>query len=227
MSQRYFDLRISNLDITSLEHLASSDFLINASNAEACQLIDNWAASWGIAPYPNIVRLIGAYGVGKTFTAQMWADRSKAHFLKEQDIFSVDTNVQHIIIDNLDCWLDQDLVHIFNVAAAMNNKRVLLIQDYNFKSNLEDLSTRLNSVKTIEILPPDESTMSIAILLEFKKFFIIISHDVAEFIAKRIKRNFHAVCDVVAKLDYYAIQTKSAITVPFIKKAIENHIIEL
>ena len=72
------------------------------------------------------------------------------------------------------------------------------------------------------IYAPDDDLLKSLIVKQFMDRGIMVSSDVVEFIVKNIDRNASSVKYLVEQADLLSFEEKRNITIPFIKKIIED-----
>ena len=91
------------------------------------------------------------------------------------------------------------------------------MNDIKFKFN--DLSSRLRTFSYLEINQPnDEMLLTILTKLLIDKQFIIKSHDIFDYILRRIDRSYEGIYEIVNKLDILSLEKKRQLTIPLIKE---------
>ncbi len=166
--------------------------------------------------------LFGPHKSGKSFLAQIWLKKNNALLITNHDS-SFDGNNDNILIDNIENFDEEKIFHIVN-NCILNDTNILVtsskrLNQINFKLN--DLSSRLKTFVSLEInQPDDEMLQSILTKLLIEKQFIINSHEIFEYILRRVERTYQGLHDIVNKLDILSLEKKRQLTIPLIKEII-------
>lgn len=194
--------------IDPVEKYQLSDFIVSNANKIAFDIITSWPdAIWGNNPYSKTLLLIGPKSSGKTFLSRIWQQHHSCTNLRSLQI----------VIENIDqITNEEDLLHAFNTAHE--NGKFLLMTASNFPQfNLADLSSRINSVNTVNISYPDDELIKILIFKIFSSFSIKVSPDVINYLIKTLPREFNAIHSAINIINQKALVEKRKITIPFIK----------
>lgn len=205
------------------------DFIESSSNQLAYKYVSNWPNNFGILPYSKTLIIKGPKSSGKSFLANLWAQKTGALFLKKN--YKLTTSIlehhQAFIIDGFDSnWSEEDVLHYFNLLHE-NNKYLLITLTKIPYIALADLSSRINSVNKIDILMPDDELIRILIFKQFSNLSILINDDVINYLLKIIPREFPKILSVVNDINKNSLEQKRKITVPFIRSLIDNSILKL
>ncbi len=216
-----------------LEHrrlLGREDFLVSPCNIEAVEWIDVYPEWYG----NNGIVVIGAKSSGKTHLSWLFSEKSNAKVYQvdeiKNEIFSDIVPVNSaLVIDDVDKGigdydLEETLFHIINYALECNTK--LFFTSSVILNNLDfqvmDLKTRLLSFPVANIYAPDDDLLKSLIVKQFMERGIVVEPDVVEYIVKHIERDSRSVSFLVERADLLAVSEKRKITIPFIKKVIEE-----
>lgn len=187
------------------------DFFVSSCNEEAFSWIRNTA--WPSA----LVLVTGPEGCGKTHMAHIFAKTVvKAKDLKEADIPLLPLCAAVEDID--ECRDERVLFHLFNYAKE-NRRRILLTARAVPLFKLPDLKTRMSTVPVVSIHAPDDMVMMALLCKAFTDRQIDVDSDVITYLMTHLDRSYHAVHQVVAWVDAYALSKKRRITIPLIKEA--------
>lgn len=214
------------------------DFLIAACNKDAYRLVNQWPLKWGHAPYPYTALISGPKSSGKTYVARIWQaaatayeisrSQNKEQKLPDQTILSETlfaenlNNANAFIIEDIEKWDEQILLHWFN--KINENKKFLLLtsgQKYH-KFTLPDLSSRIYSVHQVQISTPDDDILKMLIFKIFSSKSIKIAPHIVDYLLLNLPREFNEIISIIEKLDIAALTDKRPITIPFIKQILEK-----
>lgn len=177
----------------------SEDFIFSTCNAELKDLLNNAASRWGYEPYPEIVLLVAPESSGKTYFC---------HLVKQQDS-------KIIIFDDIDSKDETEIFHAFNICHEKHQRALFTCKEHkNF--TLQDLKSRLSSVRLIRIDLPDDLMMKSLLVKSFTERSIKISDDIIKFLMARIPRSFAAIENSVESIDRLSIEQKRNISLPFL-----------
>lgn len=175
------------------------DFIFSSCNNALKSILDNMGNSWGYAPYPEILLLSGPKRSGRTHFS---------HILKAK-------NPQLIIVDDIDHCVEEELLHQFNFCHENQKNALFICKDHkDFK--LPDLKSRLSSVQTAHIDPPDDVMIRSLLAKSLTERSIKVSEDVIKYLLVRIPRSFNAISEVTELIDRLSMEQKRNITVSFL-----------
>ena len=205
IKQKSFNYQFEN-------NLNELNFFVNITNFDAFDHLINKKNQFSF--------LFGPNKSGKTFLSNLWLKKNYA--IKLNDNFeTILENKNNLLIDNFSSFNEENIFYLVN-NCILNNLKILItsnkkISEIDFKYN--DLSSRLRTFSFLEIKQPnDEMLLTILTKLLIDKQFIIKSHDIFEFILRRIDRSYEAVHEIVNKLDILSLEKKRQLTIPLIKE---------
>lgn len=216
-----------------LEHrrlLGREDFLVSPCNIEAVEWIDLYPEWYG----NNGIVVLGDKSSGKTHLSWLFSEKSNAKVYDiseiKDEIFSDVVPINSaLVIDNIDFgigdWeLEENLFHIINYAIECNTKLFFTttVALNNLEFQVMDLKTRLLSFPVAKIYAPDDDLLKALLVKQFMERGIVVEAEVIEYIVKHIERNASFVKHLVDKADLLSVSEKKKITIPFIKKIIDE-----
>ena len=145
------------------------------------------------------------------------------------EVLSGHTHAHLIVIDDID-QIVGDLTWetaLFNlINESRENKQLLLMSMTQnprmLDCQLPDLASRLIWGSSYQIQPlSDEETLT-ALQLRAKKRGFILNDTVISYLHRRYPRDIESLMKVLDKLDEASLQQKAIITIPFVKKVLEQ-----
>ncbi|MDE6224467.1 MAG: hypothetical protein K2M23_03235, partial [Alphaproteobacteria bacterium] len=123
-----------------------------------------------------------------------------------------------------DWELEENLFHIINYAIECNTKLFFTttVSLNNLEFQVMDLKTRLLSFPVAKIYAPDDDLLKALLVKQFMERGIVVEAEVIEYIVKHIERNASSVKYLVERADLLSVSEKKKITIPFIKKIIDE-----
>lgn len=208
--------------------LGKDDFLVAPSNAEAVQWVDRWP------DWPQVALVIaGPEGAGKTHLAHVFrrvsgAPAVTARDLRERGADGVLDGHAALVLEDMEGilaqGLEEEVLHLYNLAREHDAKLLMTAESAPARWNvaLKDLSSRLNTAQVAEIRPPDDALLTALIVKQFADRQLRVEQDVLTYMLARMDRSFAGVRDLVRAIDETALAQKRAITVPLVRRVLEN-----
>jgi DnaA regulatory inactivator Hda len=205
-----------------LEHRVAhgvEDLLVTPGNRHAVEWIDRWP-DW---PFTALI-VVGPAASGKTHLAALWKARADAArvTLGDTDIENAATVAasRSILIDDCDEAVhagdrQRALLHYYNLARTAGRQLMLTAKSppSEWRVELADLSSRLNSAMVVAIEPPDDQTLAAVALKLFSDRQVAVDQSVISYVLSRGERSFAGVATAVRALDQAALAAKRPITV--------------
>ena len=194
------------------DNLNEFNFFINKTNSYAFNILINNKNQSSFLYGPN--------KCGKSFLSKIWLKKNDAIQLNNNIEFPLQ-NKKNLLIDDILSFKEETVFHLVN-NCILNNLKILItsnskINDITFKFN--DLSSRLRTFTYLEINQPnDEMLLTILTKLLIDKQFIIKSHDIFDYILRRVDRSYEGIHKIVNKLDILSLEKKRQLTIPLIKE---------
>ncbi len=206
MQQKSFNYKFSR-------NINELNFFVNNTNYYAFNTL--------IVNKSKLSFLYGPQKSGKSFLAKIWLKKNNAFLFNNNMDLYVDSNIDYFLIDNIEDFDEEKVFHIVN-NCILNDLNILItsnkkLNQINFKYN--DLSSRLKTFANLEInQPDDEMLLTILTKLLIDRQFIINSHDIFEYILRRVERTYQGINNIVNKLDILSLEKKRQLTIPLIKE---------
>jgi chromosomal replication initiation ATPase DnaA len=123
-----------------------------------------------------------------------------------------------------DTGLEESLFHVINYARECGTKLFMTMteREEGAKFVLPDLRSRVAEFPVAAIYLPDDDFLKSLVVKQFSERGIAVGPELVEFVTKQIPRNGMVVKYLVERADSMAAAQGCKITVPFIKKIIEE-----
>ncbi len=203
------------------------DFILSDCNKKAYEVLLSENS-------PANLFLYGEKSSGKTHLANIWAKKNNAIILSQNDLEIISEynnldikNSENIVFENINLYNSkhQEALFLLLNKYLSEGKKILLTSELEISSlnfQFEDLTSRIKTFYTVKLENPDYNLVISLIIKLFSDEQYSISVDVAEFISKRISRDFNSIKNIVEEIIKKAMQSKKKITLPFVKSVIEN-----
>ena len=200
------------------------DFFVSTNNFEAYKLIESWP-KWT----DKKINIFGPVGCGKTHLINILSKKLKLLSVNankfDEKINNLVENFECIVIENYEENIDENLLYSFINQTSQFNK-FLIINSHkkikNFKINLIDLRSRLNSFMEIQINLPTDELIKVIISKTFSDKQIDLSNKNLEFIIKNIERSYEKILKFTKDIDNLSLSTGKSININLIKKVLFN-----
>ena len=201
------------------------DFFISSNNFSAFKLIEGWPIWPG-----KWLNIFGASGSGKTHLAKIL--ERKINKIELIDAKNVDnkilknlSNLQCLIIDNFNNNIDEKLLYsILSHSKQLENyvliNSICAIKD--FKINLKDLKSRVNSFIFIGIELPTDDLLKVIISKTLSDNQINISPKISNFIINNVERSYEKMFKFLKEVDELSLSTGKSININLIKKVLDR-----
>lgn len=217
------------LDLPLRAAYGREDFLIAPSNEQAVAWIDSWP-DW---PAPAFI-LYGEAASGKTHLSYVWQERSEAVRIPASDLAAGDFSSliarnRAVIIEDVDQVIGEResetaLFHLYNMAKEEQASLFLTATQapVNWQFVVADLKSRLCSVPSVAIFPPDDQLLKAVLVKLFHDRQIVVGDDVIAYILARMERSFKAARRLADLADRQALEEKRGVTVPLIRAVMDR-----
>ena len=201
------------------------DFFVSNNNFSAYKLIEswpNWPGKW--------LNIFGTSGSGKTHLAKILA--KKIDKIKIVDAKKIDNNIikdldnfDCLIIDSFDNNIDEKLFYtILNLSKQIEN--YVLVNSIsslrNFKFQLKDLQSRINSFLFFGIDLPTDELLKVIISKTLSDKQISVNPKISDFIINNVDRSYEKMFKFLKEVDEMSLSTGKSININLIKKVLNQ-----
>jgi DnaA regulatory inactivator Hda len=204
---------------------SATDFVRSPCNWEAIQWIERWP-DWPV----KMVAVSGEPGCGKTHLAHIWQAKTQARFLIPEDWnhlspLDVTKNHQAFVLDDADTFPSESwFFHFYNLIQEKGAYLLLgcLVPPARWSVKLPDLHSRLSTILSVAVHPPDEEALRAVLFKLFTERGMTITAEVADYILRRIERSFNSVRTVVDLIDHYTLSTHRQPTLGLVRDVLSD-----
>ena len=200
------------------------DFFVSANNFEAYKLIESWP-KWS----SKQINIYGPSGCGKTHLINILSKKLKLISVNskkfDEQIIDLVEKFDCIVIENYDENINDKLLYSLINQVKQYNKIIIINSSKslkNFKIELVDLKSRLNSFLEIKIDLPTDDLIRVIILKTFSDKQVDLSSRNLEFIVKNIERSYDKIFQFTKDIDDISLSTGKSININLIKKVLTN-----
>lgn len=209
----------------SLPPLFSADnFIIGECNEEAWRWVNAWP-NWSASGPSHALLLTGPAGCGKSHLGQVWAQRAGALTLPASGLTGQEPGKSNLLLEDIEQVKDQThLLHLFNYTRE-NGHSLLMTSAHAPKAlpfTLPDLTSRLLAVPAVAITEADDSVLAGAMRKQFSDRQMKVDDEVIAYTLPRIERSLGKIKELVEYLDSAALAERKNITIPFVKKILDQ-----
>ena len=210
-------------DLYGEESFNRDDFIISNSNKDALAWIDSWPA------WPENVsglNIFGARSSGKTHLANIWKSKANALSITSPLLDLVNLRKlleshENVLIDNFDSsWKEEPILHLYNLMQEVGGTLVIVSEKpaSQIDIKLRDLASRVSTMTTVELKPPDDKLIKGVMRKLFKDRQIEVPSEVVNYLTIRMERSFKEVSRMVDRLDKTSLSEKNAITLSLARR---------
>ena len=201
------------------------DFYVSSNNFSAFKLIENWP-NWS----SKWLNVFGSTGSGKTHLSKILEKKIKdieiinAKAVDEKIINKLE-KLQCLIIDNYENNINQNFLYsLLNQSKQLEN--FILINSIkpvsDFKYDLADLKSRLDSFLFIGIDLPTDDLLNVIITKSFSDKQVELDPKVSDFIIKNVDRSYDKMFKFLKDVDELSLSSGKPININLIKKVLKN-----
>lgn len=216
------------LDFDLRPAYGDADFLVAECNREAVAWIDKWP-HW---PSPALA-VHGPAGCGKSHLAEVFREKSGATVLGHAALAGDEARDPAAaggawIVEDADVYLSgqppEPLFHLFNQVKEGGGSLLLTgaAAPARWEVSLADLRSRLNAAAAVAIGAPDDTLIAAVLVKLFADRQLRVGAEVVDYALKRMERSFAAARDLVGAVDAAALAERREITVPLVRKVMEE-----
>jgi chromosomal replication initiation ATPase DnaA len=201
------------------------DFYVSSNNFPAYKLIEswpNWSGKW--------LNVFGTSGSGKTHLSKIL--EKKINKVKVVEAKFVDDNIVEKL-DNLDCLIidnyqnninEKTFYSILNQSRQTENYIVInsLSPITEFKFDLNDLTSRVNSFVFIGIDLPTDDLLQVIISKSFSDKQINLNPKISQYIINNVDRSYEKLLKFLKDIDELSLSTGKSININLIKKVLNQ-----
>jgi len=201
------------------------DFYVSSNNFSAYKLIENWP-NWS----SKWLNVFGSTGSGKTHLSKILEKKIKNIEIinakaVEENIIDKLENLQCLIIDNYENNIDQKFLYsLLNQSKQLEN--FILINSIrpvsDFKYDLPDLKSRLDSFLFIGIDLPTDDLLNVIITKSFSDKQVELDPKVSDFIIKNVDRSYDKMFKFLKEVDELSLSSGKPININLIKKVLKK-----
>ena len=192
------------LDIQTPTVKSLENFIIG-DNAEAISIIKKFILDKNL----QFFYLWGVEGSGKSHLSDV---------VKRSNIF---------VIEDIETKNNIEQVEAFNIFNdCKENGKKLFITGANSPNNMglrSDLASRLSWDLVHQIKPLSDSEKKLALLNHSKQKGMSCNENIIEYCMKHLQRDLHYLIAILDALDNWSLKMKKPITIPLLKKLLENN----
>ena len=201
------------------------DFYVSSNNFSAYKLIENWP-NWS----SKWLNVFGSTGSGKTHLSKILEKKIKnieiinAKTVDEKTINKLE-KLQCLIIDNYENNINQKFLYsLLNQSKQLEN--FILINSVkpvsDFKYDLADLKSRLDSFLFIGIDLPTDDLLNVIITKSFSDKQVELDPKVCDFIIKNVDRSYDKMFKFLKDVDELSLSSGKPININLIKKVLKK-----
>ena len=214
-------------DLYGEESFNRDDFIISNSNKDALAWIDSWPT------WPENVsglNIFGAGSSGKTHLANIWKSKANALSITSPLLDLVNLRKlleshENVLIDNFDSsWKEEPILHLYNLMQEVGGTLVIVSEKpaSQIDIKLRDLASRVSTMTTVELKPPDDELIKGVMRKLFKDRQIEVPSEVVNYLTIRMERSFKEVSRMVDRLDKTSLSEKNAITLSLARRILQE-----
>ena len=201
------------------------DFFVSTNNFSAYKLIENWPTWPG-----KWLNIFGDPGSGKTHLAKILEKKiNKIKLIDAKDITNKTlkdlNNIDCLIIDSFSNDIDEKLLYsILNQSKQLDSYVLInsLISIKEFKFELKDLKSRINSFIYMGIELPTDDLLKVIITKTLSDNQITINPKISDFIINNVERSYEKMFKFLKDIDELSLSTGKSININLIKKVLDR-----
>lgn len=191
----------------------AEDFLVSDANKDAF----SWVKT--DSPPFSIALILGESGCGKTHLAHIFSPVVIQGSELDEAVLSCLS--PRVAVDNVESAPEVVLFHLYNIAKEQQVP-FLMTARKTPTWQLPDLKTRMRTIPTLTIQPPDDFLMMSLLCKAFISRQVDVDSDVVAYLLTHLDRSYIAIHQIVELADNVSLSQKRRITIPLIKEAIQS-----
>ena len=132
---------------------------------------------------------------------------------------------ENVFMDNFDSsWNEEPILHLYNLMQEVGRTLVIVSEKpaSQIDIKLRDLASRVSTMTTVELKPPDDELIKGVMRKLFKDRQIEIPSEVVDYLTIRMERSFKEVGRLVDRLDKTSLSEKNAITLSLARRILQE-----
>jgi chromosomal replication initiation ATPase DnaA len=210
------------LDFENKISYSNSDYIIDDSNAEAYNYLNNFP-NWEV----KLVNLVGSAKSGKTHLSKILEKKNNFYVISSvEDLkkkYEEILNYDRICINNLS--IDEDVLFSI-INNSIINKKFLVISSLipltQMEFKIEDLKSRIKQFFILNIKNPTDKLVYSILLKFFSDNQIKIKSELIDFIVKKINRSYEDIFLFSNKIINESLKQKKKIDFKLINSVIDS-----
>lgn len=174
------------------------------------------------AQYKNFNLIYGPKSSGKTHLAMIWAAKNSAmQILPSSDYLAgILNNYQeikskYILIEDIELFDPTHLFHLFNLINESNKFCLITTSKYPINTNLQDLNSRINSLKSFKIQSLSYDSVYLFLKQQLSSRSISFTDNALKYLSYRIPNEISKIKKIIDFLDAKSLQEQVKITTFF------------
>lgn len=222
------------LDLSLKPNYSEIDYVKSPCNWEAAQWVHRWP-EWPM----KMIAIYGEPGCGKTHLAHIWQGKTGARFLTPSDILNLSPHdalgeASAVILDNVEALFPKEanpdaavedwMFHFYNLVKEKNADLFFcsLRPPTQWAVRLPDLRSRLATILSIAINPPDEEALKAVLFKLCSERGMVLSVEVGEYILRRVERSFDHILSLVDTLDKRTLSQHRQLTLGLVREVLSQ-----
>ena len=173
--------------------------------------------------------ICGKIGAGKTHLCHIYADKFSVPMVSV-DTLDIDIlpslSETGCVVDNIDGVDETLLFHLLNMVKE-NKKHIVMTSQHTVHSMgivLPDLVSRLSQSMIVALDLPNDDILATVLIKHISDRKIRLPSEVVSYIIPRMPRSYGGVALLVKILDETALEQRTNITIPFVRKVLDTFI---
>lgn len=195
------------------------NFIVSSCNEMAWHMLQLWP-NW----QSHALIIAGCSGSGKSHLSHIWAHKAEATIIPAKELPEEPQSGNILIEDIEQLTTPRNLFHLYN--HTKEHKSYLLMTSNKppaqLSITLPDLSSRLIATPLVTISKADDIVIAAALRKQFADRQLKVEEEVITYLLPRTERSLSQIKGLVTKLDEAALQNHKNITIPFVRKWLDE-----